>query len=87
MPESPAEKGIAPHIDLCVGVEGFPGFAGIVREMPPGQLPDNAMWLIQNCRLTGGRLVGRGGQSKVNTSTIGASVVVEGFADAGDIGA
>jgi hypothetical protein len=85
MPKSPGEKGVAPHLDLCVGVEGFPGWQGVVREMPPGQIPDNAFYLIQNCRLTGGRLVSRGGQEKVNTSTLGASVVVEGFFDCYDL--
>lgn len=87
MPKSVQEKGIAPHVDLCVGVDGFPGWAGIVREATPGMIAENAFWLVQNCRITGGRLVSRGGQSKVNTSSLGASVVIEGFFDAGDIGA
>ena len=87
MSKSAEEKGIAPHVDICMGLEGFPGWAGIVRESSPSLIPENAFWLIQNCRLTGGRLVSRGGQSKVNSSSLGAAVVIEGFFDAGDTGA
>ena len=87
MSKSAEEKGIAPHVDLCVGYNGFPGWAGIVRESTPGMIPENTFWLIQNARLSGGRLVSRGGQSKVNSSSIGASVVIEGVYDAGDLGA
>ena len=83
MPKPAAERGTVQHVDLCVGVNGFPGWSGVQRENGPA-LGGDFIWYAQNMRRKGDIWVSRGGQAKVNTTTLGASIVVEGIFDVDD---
>jgi hypothetical protein len=55
------------------------------REGDPSTPADSETWLLQNCRLSGGKILSRGGQTAVNT--VEEDDCIRGIFDAGDGGA
>lgn len=74
------------HVDLRAGGIGIDKWRGVVREGDPAAIPDSALWYMENCRLVGGKILSRGGQAAVNSVPL-ADGCIDGFFDAGDMGA
>ncbi len=85
MPLKPEEQGDRQHVDLRAGGIGIQGWRGVRREGDPAAIGDDQLWYIENSRLLGGKIITRGGQAAVNT--VAASGCIDGFFDAGDMGA
>lgn len=85
MPLKPIELGDRQHVDLRTGVAGIDKWRGCVREGDPACIGDSNLRYAENVRLTGGKILSRGGQAAVNTSA--ANGCIDGFFDAGDMGA
>lgn len=85
MPLKPTELGERLHVDLRAGVAGVGSWRGVRREGDPASIADDQLWYAQNVRLTGGKIITRGGQEAVNT--VAAEGCIDGFFDAGDMGA
>lgn len=85
MPLKPQELGERLHVDLRAGVAGVSRWRGVCREGDPASIADDQLWYGQNVRLTGGKIITRGGQAAVNTAA--GDGCIDGFFDAGDMGA
>ena len=64
---------------------GIDRWGGINTEGDPASIPDNCLVYTQNTRLSGGKILSRGGQAAVNT--VATNGCIDGFFDAGDMGA
>ena len=85
MPLKPQELGDRLHVDLRAGVTGISKWRGVSREGDPACPADDQLSYAENARLAGGKIISRGGQTLVNSSA--ASGCIDGFFDAGDMGA
>lgn len=59
------------HLRVGEGEGGGLHFQGMRREGRPSNLASSQFWTLENVRGSGGKLVARGGQSKLNSSALG----------------
>lgn len=64
-----------------VGFGQFGGWAGVNRQSDPGSIGQNQFWALENARWAGGAIVERGGQEKLNTSTLAGGELINGIYD------
>lgn len=87
MARSGAVKGLRISTKVHPGVGTKGDWAGVDKQSDPGAVADNEFTNLINVRVYAGKLICRGGQSKLNSVSIGAAVTCDGFFDASDTGA
>lgn len=70
-----------PKIVKRTGANGFPGWEGMQRDGDPSSIGENKFWLLENVRRSAGNLTERGGQTRLNSSTLAGGELINGIYD------